>query len=171
MLCLLWCPHRSPVLWLEWLLSSFYRQTWGWEGWGPTPVCTAQGLGSAVRDGSSAESAAAVGQRGFPPQLVLWAVSSVLRALNFHSWVNFLPAPFRVREKPSSFPCFWMLGKLLKEWQRVLNCTCSVASVCLCDSASAVGNIKSQHFGMLCKHDVSSLSMALWSPPHPVYPR
>ena len=100
---------------------------------------------------------------------LFWAVTSVL---NFHSWGNFRPGPFRVREKPSSFPCFRMLGILeLKEWQRVLNCTSSVASVHLCDSASAVGNIKSQHFGVLYKHDVSGLSMALWSPPHPVYPR
>ena len=48
----------------------------GWEGWGPTPVCTVGGVqrrGGAVRPEvcSSADSAAAVDQRAFPPQLVL----------------------------------------------------------------------------------------------------
>lgn len=110
--------------------------------------------------------AAAVDQRGFPPQLVLWAVTSVLRACKF-SLLSELPSrPFQSWREAQLISIFWDAECVWIEGMT----TCIKLYVFSSVSAflwisSAVGNIKSQHFGVLCKHDVHTF---LWhSDPHP----
>lgn len=141
--CFVSCGVLTRVLWYDWddyCHHCIEKPEAGGAGSRPRfaglGACM-QGLAARPELGASVCRAGAVDQRGFPPQLVLWAVTSVLRACRF-SLLSELPSrPFqvKVREKPSSFPYFGMLGMFeLKGWQRVLNCTCSVASARLCDS-------------------------------------